>query len=653
MKQEIKRIAGWDIPVITVDTAIIGSGCAGLNAADCLFENGCRDILLVTEGWYMGTSRNTGSDKQTYYKLSLSGEDADSVLEMAKTLFEGGGVNGDVALAEAAGSVRGFMKLANLGVPFPTTRYGSYAGYKTDHDPRRRATSAGPLTSKFMTEALEKAVRQKHISTLEHFTAIRLLCRDGAVCGVVGLDQTKMSEPHHGLCIIRCPHIIMATGGPAGLYETSVYPESQSGMSGLALDIGASAANLQEWQYGLASTKFRWNVSGTYQQVLPRYISVDKGGVEREFLLDYFDDPYDALNRVFLKGYQWPFDAAKVQGSSLLDLIIYHETRVLGRRVYMDFRREPAGLEEQVFERLSDEAYAYLKNSDALLPTPIGRLEQMNPPAIALYAAHGIDLYHDPLEVAVCAQHHNGGLAVDGDWQTSIRGLYAAGEVAGTFGVCRPGGSALNSTQVGSMRAAEHIACNLDQVPESATAFLEAAEDTVKTLQQNWQRAEQGSRPAAEQYAWLQQAMSSRAAHIRDPKELQSLLSEIQQTRQRYYTVTRIDGAADLRTLEKTRDMFITAEAVVSAMLTSAENAGSRGSALVTTPEGESIGGCMADLRMRPENTAFRKQVAITRKQHDAFVTEWEPVRPIPQENDWFEGVWSEYRERTAPMHER
>ena len=100
MKQEIKRIAGWDIPVFTVDTAIIGSGCAGLNAADCLYDNGCRDILLVTEGWYMGTSRNTGSDKQTYYKLSLSGEDADSVRLMAQDLFSGGAMDGDHALLE-------------------------------------------------------------------------------------------------------------------------------------------------------------------------------------------------------------------------------------------------------------------------------------------------------------------------------------------------------------------------------------------------------------------------------------------------------------------------------------------------------------------------------------------------------------------------
>jgi pyruvate/2-oxoglutarate dehydrogenase complex dihydrolipoamide dehydrogenase (E3) component len=52
-------------------TLIIGSGCAGYNAADRLYDLGITDIAIITEGRFMGTSRNTGSDKQTYYKLSL------------------------------------------------------------------------------------------------------------------------------------------------------------------------------------------------------------------------------------------------------------------------------------------------------------------------------------------------------------------------------------------------------------------------------------------------------------------------------------------------------------------------------------------------------------------------------------------------------
>ena len=117
-------LRGQRVALYALDTVVVGSGCAGFNAADTLFDLGRRDIALLTEGVNMGTSRNTGSDKQTYYKLSLCADAQDSVYQLAENLFAGGSVNGDTALVEAAGSVRSFMKLVNLGVPFPTNRYG-------------------------------------------------------------------------------------------------------------------------------------------------------------------------------------------------------------------------------------------------------------------------------------------------------------------------------------------------------------------------------------------------------------------------------------------------------------------------------------------------------------------------------------------------
>ena len=268
-------LGGQRVALYALDTVVVGSGCAGFNAADTLFDLGRRDIALLTEGVNMGTSRNTGSDKQTYYKLSLCADAQDSVYQLAENLFAGGSVNGDTALAEAAGSVRSFMKLVNLGVPFPTNRYGEYVGYKTDHDPRQRATSCGPLTSKVMTEKLEASVRQKGIPLLDGFQAVRLLVEEGRVAGLVALDKSRLSQNDWGLAVFLCGQVVLATGGPAIAYGRTVYPPSQTGSTGLALEAGAAGCNLQEWQYGLASVKFRWNVSGTYQQVLPRYISVD------------------------------------------------------------------------------------------------------------------------------------------------------------------------------------------------------------------------------------------------------------------------------------------------------------------------------------------------------------------------------------------
>ena len=46
--------------------AIVGTGIAGYHAALTLDRLGVHDICIVTESVMAGTSRNTGSDKQTY-----------------------------------------------------------------------------------------------------------------------------------------------------------------------------------------------------------------------------------------------------------------------------------------------------------------------------------------------------------------------------------------------------------------------------------------------------------------------------------------------------------------------------------------------------------------------------------------------------------
>ncbi|MBQ2743326.1 MAG: FAD-binding protein, partial [Oscillospiraceae bacterium] len=314
----------------TYDVIVIGSGAAGYNAACRLSQLG-RRAAIVTEDVNCGTSRNTGSDKQTYYKLGLGGAVSDSVYNMAQNLFDGGSVDGDNALCEAALSTRCFINLVELGVPFPVNRYGEYVGYKTDHDPYARATSTGPLTSKYMTEALQKKSDELSVPVFSGFLAIEILKHNDRACGVLCIE-IKSGE----LCAFRCGDIVLATGGPAGIYADSAYPGCHTGSNSLAIMAGAKMQNLTEWQYGLASKAPRWNVSGTYMQVLPRFVSVDADGNEQEFLEDFFEDRYEALSLLFLKGYQWPFDSKKVLcGSSVIDLLVYRECVMKNRRVYL------------------------------------------------------------------------------------------------------------------------------------------------------------------------------------------------------------------------------------------------------------------------------------------------------------------------------
>ena len=617
------------------DAVIIGSGCAGYNCADRLYDLGCRNIAILTEGKNMGTSRNTGSDKQTYYKLSLAGDVGDSVTDMAKTLFEGGAMDGDVALAEAANSAACFLKLAGLGVAFPTNEYGEYVGYKTDHDPRGRAASIGPYTSKRMTEVLEAAVERKGIRVFDHTQAIEILTDNGRAVGVLALD-TSGDEP--AFTAFSAPHVVLATGGPAGIYRDSVYPPSQTGNSSLALAAGTAFGNLSEWQYGLASTDFRWNVSGTYQQVLPRYISIDENGVEREFLTDYLSDPRDRLDRVFLKGYEWPFDVRKIHGSSYIDLLVYRESVVLRRAVYLDFTREPSGLGPGL-AGVGPVAYDYLKNSNALVSRPIERLYRMNPGAIALYAEHGIDLWHEPLRIAVCAQHNNGGVRIDADWQTSVKGLYAIGEAAGSLGIFRPGGSALNSCQVGGLRAAQHIVYQSDArsspafdalaaaAAERAGAFIAATRGDRSTLT-----------GARDRYAGR---MSEHFAFLRDVPAMERALGAIDKDLQTFEADNRWQKPREIPHLFKNLDILRMSKAVGTAMLYTAKTFGSRGSSFVLR------GGDFMDLSPLPENEAGRGQIVTVQKAGADLCVTTVPVRPIPARDLWFEKVWADFRART------
>ena len=52
--------------IIRLTAAVVGTGAAGYNAAIRLNRLGVKDVAIITEGVNCGTSRNTGSDKQTY-----------------------------------------------------------------------------------------------------------------------------------------------------------------------------------------------------------------------------------------------------------------------------------------------------------------------------------------------------------------------------------------------------------------------------------------------------------------------------------------------------------------------------------------------------------------------------------------------------------
>lgn len=648
------------ITVFCFNTIIVGSGAAGLNAAATLWKLGQKDIAIVTEGMLMGTSRNTGSDKQTYYKLTTSGSEEDSVRKMAQTLFDGGSMDGDIALAEAAVSLQGFYHLAEIGVPFPHNRYGEYVGYKTDHDPCKRGTSAGPLTSRYMTECLQNEIENMGIPVFDGYQVVEILTAAGLegkkAVGLVAVNLRDIKDSEKRYAAFSATNTVYATGGEAGMYKTSVYPVSQAGGTGTALRAGVKGKNLTESQYGIASMAFRWNLSGTYQQVIPRYVSTDADGSdEREFLDQYFSSSESLLNAIFSKGYQWPFDPRKIDndGSSLIDILVYNETVVNKRRVFLDYTRNPSCSETNGkvdFTKMGEAAYTYLANSKALLALPIERLETMNKPAIELYKNHGIDLYKEKLEVAVCAQHNNGGLDGNEWWESNIAHFFPVGEVNGTHGIYRPGGSALNSGQVGSIRASQYIAKNYTEKPLSPEALLALCKEQVGAVVAFGENAIRNGKShidVKKEKEILGERMSRLGSHIRSFDGARQGAEEALRQLSLLEKEPHVE-VNQLHHLFRVRDLLISQYVYFSAIADYIHlGGGSRGSYLVLEPDGiqpsDKLPGRFA-YRLDPGGFNVKIQEITYDPSHCQI--HWRPVRPIPEENNWFENVWRDYLNR-------
>jgi succinate dehydrogenase/fumarate reductase flavoprotein subunit len=581
---------------------------------------------------------------------------------MAEDLFNGGCMHGDIALCEAQNSLSAFFHLKGLGVPFPHDRYGAYVGYRTDNDLRARATSAGPLTSHLMFENLARDVKKKGIQVFHDHEVISLLTEEidnkKQVIGAIALNKQNIESENLGFVIFNAVNIVLGTGGPAGIYRRSVYPESQIGSSGLAFKIGAAGHNLTESQYGLASIKFRWNLSGTYQQVIPRYISTDQeGNDEQEFLNRYFPDMEKLANAIFLKGYQWPFDARKVHnyGSSLIDIIVYQEIVRKKRRVFLDFMRDPKGsgkIEAFSFDLLGREAYQYLKNSRALLVSPIERLKKMNQPAVDLYKDHNIDLEREFLEIAVCAQHNNGGLKGNIWWESNIRHLFPVGEVNGTHGVYRPGGAALNSGQVGSMRAALYISKRYASHVRSQDAFLKSAGEEIEQefdFARGFIDEEMGSITSLEtERREIQERISLCGANIRTPIEVKRAVLDAWKLYSKMRREMKVPSAQDVAFAFRNLDLCLTHALYFEAINEYLERGGrSRGSYLVLDPQGKKP--CMElgdewKFSLNEENSFVDKKILeIYFDDVGNVVKQWVDIRPIPREEIWFENVWNEY----------
>ena len=641
-------VARQRLPLYRADCLVIGSGAAGLRAAVELARRGVA-VAVASQSAWGGTSACSGSDKQTIHTANTA-DRGDDFRAMAAAIGAGGAMDADTAYIEAVGSVRSMASLQYLGLPLPQDKLGGTLRYQTDHDEVGRATSCGPRTSRLMVKVLAEEALRLAIPIHNQTTVLRLLVDGdrlhGAICA---RPQARTADNPYGLSLFSARVAVLAGGGPGELYRDSVYPNGCFGMLGLAAEAGLDLVNLTESQFGIGTRRegFPWNLSGTYVQAMPHIYSVDAAGGEHHFLSDYYRTTQELASNIFRKGYQWPFHASRMLdfGSSLVDLAIAQETAA-GRRVFMDFNRNPLPVASDIpfsLDRLDPDVRAYLGAAGATQVLPIDRLRHMNPLSIELYRRYKIDIATAPLEFAVNNQHMNGGVAVDIWGRSSHPAVYAVGEAAGTHGVTRPGGAALNAGQVFGTRAAEHIAATLTDRPavepdRCAKAALTAvlgqfgtdATPTIDAVRDE-----------------VQARMSDAAGILCDGVQVHRALVAARELNNRLSRDgIRIDRPSEVARAIQWRQMALASEAVLVALdHYISTGGGSRGARAILDPKGEgvpmSVHGPLQTVRFRAERLKDRGRQIVLAFRDGRFHVSERQIRTIdPSARPFFERDW-------------
>jgi len=430
------------------DVLIIGGGGAALRAALEAYETDPTSrIYLVTKG-KLGedaTTANAYSDRVAFHATLPFTEPGgeDNWKYHTADIYEGGGFSSDEDLAQilAKESKEAFEYLGKIGVKW-VTKNGKVVQENTDYATYPRACYTGSDTSRCIEQALIRKLKLTPIKIYENVFIIDLISisKGGEVIGAVGLDVSN------NLIFFETKSIILATGGAGRAFKYNVLrPEITGDGYAMAYRAGAKLVNLEFINIGICLVKEKFTCTATMMQALPRLVN-DR---DEEFLFNYlpFLSKEEGYSLLFEKGISWPMAAE--HKSCLIDIICFKEM-MKGRKIYLDYNFNNLDLKKIVPAKKWYEEKAKLAINEDIRWNPLVRLKTLNPGVVDWLKKKGSNLTRDgKLEIVPAVQHFLGGVKMGRDAQTSLKGLFVAGECAGgQHGSTRPGGNALLDTQV-------------------------------------------------------------------------------------------------------------------------------------------------------------------------------------------------------------
>jgi len=386
--------------VLQCDVLVIGGGATALVAA-LEARRKVDDVVIVCKS-KVGRSGNTIVSAAQF---AVSDPDSPDSIEQhfQDTLLGGQGIN-DEALVQLLASQVGHRvrDLEGYGVPFVRVEGELRRQLAPGHSsPRCISVHAGdhPQATQGLsiTLPLLKQVVSRGVRLIERIPVIQLLVEEGQVCGAIGLDVKGQQA-----VVLQAKAVVLACGGGGRIFALTDNTLDVSGDSyALALGAGATLRDIEFVQFYPAC------MTSPLKTIIPTRLFA-QGAVLRNKAGERFMLRYDP-------------DRAEMATRDVMSRAIFLEMQRTGEQgVYLDCTQVPPDVIEQQY------------------PTLVRALQK-----------RGLDLQKDYLTISPAVHFIMGGVKIDSRCQSTVPGLYAAGEAAGGLhGANRISSNALSETIV-------------------------------------------------------------------------------------------------------------------------------------------------------------------------------------------------------------
>jgi len=512
------------------DVLVVGAGGAGLRAAIEALSHGasvgvvCKSLLgkahtVMAEGGIAAAMANVDrkDDWRTHFRDTMKGGKLLNDWRMAQLHAQ-----------EAPDRVR---ELEQWGALFDRTADGDILQRAFGGHTFKRLCHVGDRTGLEMIRTLQDRGVQMGFHVYMECAITRLLKDGDRVCGAVGYWREQGR-----FVVFKAKSVVLATGGigKAWRITSNSWEYTGDGMA-LAYDAGAELLDMEFVQFHPTGMVWPPGVQG----ILVTEAVRGEGGVLKNRLGERFMERYDP-------------DKMELSTRDVVARAIYTEVRE-GRGTehggaFLDISQKPA---EYVKRKLPSMYHQFLELAD-------------------------VDITKGPMEVGPTCHYMMGGVRVDAETaQTTVPGLYAAGEVAaGLHGANRLGGNSLSDLLVFGRRAGLAAAENAARVP-APEPRPEEIEDAVREMLAFFERPE-GERPYAI-HRDLAEAMQNLVGIFRNAEDLEKGLEKIRDLSERASRV-RVEGSRlfnpGWHLARDLRSMLTVTEAVARSALVRTESRG-------------------------------------------------------------------------------